>query len=59
MEKEEEDACGGGIWLWPWKEEWEVTVEGRRRNRRGTKDWYARWDKDKEKKISTKEKIKR
>ena len=53
------------IWPWeekedagPWKEEGTDIVKGRR-SKRGTKDWYERWDKDKEKKISTKEKIKR
>ena len=39
-----------GIWPWPWKGDGEVTVEGRRRSTRGTKDCYERRDKDKEKK---------
>ena len=42
----------------PWKEEGTDIVKGRR-SKRGTKDWYERWDKDKGKKTSTKEKIKR
>ena len=33
-EKEEEDT----FLRWPWKEE-EVTVKGRKRSRKGTKDW--------------------
>ena len=39
-----------GICPWPWKGEGEVTVEGRRRSTRETKDCYERRDKDKEKK---------
>ena len=39
-----------GIWPWPWKGDGEVTVEGRRRSTRETKDCYERRDKGKEKK---------
>ena len=53
------------IWPWeekedagPWKEEGTDIVKGRR-SKRGTKDWYERWDKDKEKKDKYKRKDKK